>query len=218
MVKEEQKIFLVSHQTINMPAINVSTDPDTIHDPGIVEVIYSISEYPLFTHSDNIKYIFYPHMGWNFGSTFSKTYPQSVSGYGFTDYHIIDDDTYVVTFAAGFDIYYNDFSKRIYNQLTLPVNNSFGIEEEFDMNSNHSSARLYPNPARDYFIIYTDDSFIKEFYYQIFGSNGSLIFSGKTIAGLHNKIDFLKSGVYFVEITKSNGQKNRMLKLIKLLF
>lgn len=215
VVKDEQKTFLCSNQSVEIPTITIITDPDPINDPVTVEITYSISEYQGFSHSDYIDYVFYPHIGWSFGYTFSETYQQSVTGYEFSDYHTIGDDTYVVTFAAGFDIHYGNFSKRIYNQLTIPIQNSFGVEDEYIFNNNNATIWLYPNPANDYFIIYSDDSPLAPIYYQIFDFSGKLIFSGKTEPSLRNKVEFLKPGIYFVEITKSDGQIIGILKLVK---
>jgi len=214
VVKEEQITFLCSDAEVELPWIEITTEPEIFEEPGTIKATYSISEYQDFTHSDYINYVFYPHIGWSFGSTYSKSYPQSQTNFEFSNYHSFGDDAYVITFAAGFDIYFNNFSKRIYNQITLPVGNSLGVYDESILSTN-KSFKIFPNPANDYFIIESIEQSNTTFCYQIFDLSGKLIVSENTQIDIQNDICFLQPGLYIVEIFDLNGQNFDDLKLIK---
>jgi len=212
ILKEEQLTFLCSEMTVELPVITITTEPEIFEEPGVAEAIYNISYYEDFIHSDYINYTFYPHIGWDFGFTFSKSYPQSVSGYEFSNYHSFGDNAHVITFAAGFDIYYNSFSKRIYNQLTLPVGYALGMDE--NPPEDFESFKLLPNPANDYFRIESSNQQLIPVSYQLFDLFGNLIFAGTTQTAFHNDIGFLQTGLYIVEVN-FGSERCGVFKLIK---
>ena len=214
ILKEEQIIFLSSDTAVNIPVIDVTTNPETLEEPGIVEVTYNISAYQDFAHSSNINYVFYPHVGWNYGSSFSKAYPQSSTNFEFSNYHIVGDEDLIVTFAAGFDLYFNNFSKRIYNQLTLAVGNVLGAVNE-NQATGQPEFSLYPNPADDYFSIIFHKQLEDPANYQIFDLHGTQLISGCVVSGSQIDISFLKSGCYLIEICTMHGGYQGFCKLIK---
>jgi len=150
LIKSEEKNILITGMEVTLPSIQISTNDD-FWQTDTVEVTYLINKSATFTTGSTIEYIFYPHIGFEYGEKYQISMPagEQVS---ITREHIINTSTNVFTLGAAFDIHYNNFQKRIVNQLTFSRIDTLAnsINDHF---SATTSIDIYPNPAKNYFTV-----------------------------------------------------------------
>lgn len=115
LIKTEEKIILLTSNELTLPSIQVSVNDDC-WQTGRVTANYNITRTENFTISSTLDYVYYPHVGFDYGSK----YKANINGQSqVSKTNTIASNTNVFTVGAAFNITYNGFKKRIFNQLTL---------------------------------------------------------------------------------------------------
>ncbi|MCF8303506.1 MAG: T9SS type A sorting domain-containing protein [Bacteroidales bacterium] len=200
LIKREDKIILVSKDTLELPGIDISLNQG-FWQTGDLEVDYTIHKSANFTTDAMLDYIYYPHIGFQYGQSFQTTMPPGNPTH-FSAQHAIDQETDVFTVGAAFDIHYNDFQKRVYAQVTQSkIDSAYGFNDHFK----ESTVLLKPNPATDKFLLSVSAKAPisgSGFNYTIFDSRGCCVKQGeRTGWNRPINIESLSPGVYLVRIT-----------------
>lgn len=115
LIKQEEKIILVTNQPITLPSIDIRHNADC-WDTRKLDVTYSIKDKTdLFTYSDVFDCAYYPHIGFDYGL---KDSIQATSDKPLMSHWEIGRDVPVFTIGGAFDLQLGQFKKRIYNQVT----------------------------------------------------------------------------------------------------
>jgi len=212
LIKSEEKNILVTGMEVTLPSIQISTNDD-FWQTDTVEVTYLINKSATFTTGSTIEYIFYPHIGFEYGEKYQISMPagEQVS---ITREHIINTSKNVFTLGAAFDIHYNNFQKRIVNQLTFSRIDTLAnsINDHF---SATTSIDIYPNPAKNYFTVACNRTQTPHFALKIFNAAGILVrHIQKQMWDEPINISNLKPGMYHILITMNNHAPPCMKKLI----
>jgi hypothetical protein len=199
LVKSEEKNILITAAELTLPTIQISTNND-FWQTGSVKVYYQINKSASFTTDPILDYIFYPHVGFDYGQKFQMTMPDQEQ-VNFTSQHVINDNVNVFTVGAAFTISYNSFYKRIFNQLTLSRGNN-GTNGIVKQSSATPLIHVFPNPTTEYLMVASDQTVASPgFDYVIFNTAGLVIQQGKN-TGWNIPIDtrHLTSGMYYIRI------------------
>jgi hypothetical protein len=116
MLKWESVIILTSNKPIVLPEIGLKLNTDDLAKVKNLQVSFDIPKDSIFSYVGDFKYLFSHHIGWNAGEHRNKALDSNNSPFTFTDNYIVPDDCIVLNVAAGIDIKYGKFVKRIYNQ------------------------------------------------------------------------------------------------------
>lgn len=213
-IKQEEKKILLSNEQMPLPAIEIFTNDD-FWETGIVTVTYQVTKKGPFTSSGNLDHVFYPHRGFDYGQKFQTSLPPG-NTFTLTRSYNVSSITDVFTLGAAFDIYFNDFRKRIVNQATFTRPEEASSLAESD----RLSARLtvYPNPAKEYFKVGTSGTGSSGTYdYEIVTPAGTVVQRGSHIDWSASvSTSALKPGIYGVRIRPS-GRQERAVKKIAVL-
>jgi len=202
-VKRETITFLTHEQTIEWPTIAMNVSPEYLSSSGFVNADYHIQGQGMFTTDNLVDHVFYPHTGFEYGNAYQENAVNGLDDFNFSKQFYYGEDVHVITLALGFDIYYGNFAKRIYNQEILlheDINTVVPIVMQEDMFPDLS---IYPNAAKHNFQIAGLPTDITRGLVSIIDLNGNLV---KEINPAHYlksneiKINELKPGVYFVSI------------------
>jgi hypothetical protein len=214
-VKSEEKSILIAAKELALPSIQISIANNNFWQNGYVDVNYQVDQSPDFISGSKLNYIFYPHVGFNYGQKFQRTLVLG-SQLKFTSRHTFDASVNVFTVGASFDITYNSFRKRIVNQLTLSrINNITNIEDK--QLSASPSICIYPNPIMDYFITDFDEA-VKTpcFEYTIFDNLGTVVKQAEhTLWNKPVNINYLVPGIYYIRIIPEGKSIPITKKLMK---
>ncbi len=198
LIKSEEKNILITDHTVTLPTIQITTNSD-FWQTGSVYVNYMINKSPDFTTDPELDYIFYPHVGFNYGQKYQAAMsadPQlNISG---TFY--MDNSVNVFTLGAAFNVSYNSFHKRIVNQATFSrYTNSYGVDEII---SSPLQVQISPNPASKCFNVLCNESIrTSSFDYAIFNNTGILIKNGQKKKWNQSiEISDLNPGAYIIRI------------------
>ena len=208
LIKSEDKSILIANKDISLPAIGIDTNDD-FWQTGWNDVNYTINKSADFTTDSKLDLIFYPHVGFNYGQKFQTTMPAGDQVLISRQYSI-DSNVNVFTLGAAFDIAYDEFRKRIVNQVTFSRANVLAAEK-----SEHNSVLIYPNPASEHiYVINKNSSAILYFNYAIY-NNAGVIVKREDNARWNQSISIssLKTGLYHIIISESN-QKSPIHKKI----
>lgn len=142
LIKSEEKSILITSTEISLPDIHISIN-DNCWQIGLIKATYSIVRTDGFTVSPTLDYVYYPHVGFDYGQKFKA----NINGQDqISKTHPIAGNVDVFTIGAAFDITYGGFKKRIFNQLTLTNKDlNTGIEENIYPDY-HSSVYVFGNP------------------------------------------------------------------------
>ena len=115
LIKSEEKNILITATALPLPTLEIIVNDDC-WETGRVTVGYTIVRTEDFTIGSTLDYVYYPHIGFDYGQKFRA----NISGQNqVTKTHTIASNVGVFTVGAAFDISYKGFKKRIFNQLTL---------------------------------------------------------------------------------------------------
>jgi hypothetical protein len=92
--------------------------------------------------------------------------------------------------------------------LNSYISSTASVDEGF-----FKEGKIYPNPVVTVFSIHGIEGALKEYNIQVFDVLGKQVFQQKEVALNRMDISFLKSGIYFVHVSKK--KQNRILKIIK---
>ena len=198
LIKSEEKNILVSPSKINWPAIEVSLNND-YRTTGQLNVTYNISKGEAFQISNNLDYIYYPHIGFNYGQNFTTPMP-SGNPATFSVQHPFDPSTDVFTVGAAFDVYLNNFHRRIVGETTHYRGEDTG-NFIFQPKSTIRKIQIYPNPAETYIKLWMPNPESSTFSAEIFNNKGELVMiikNNKWNSPLN--ISQLAPGIYYLMI------------------
>ncbi|TLX71056.1 T9SS type A sorting domain-containing protein [Labilibacter sediminis] len=213
LIKQESKSILIAPSGVSMPTIDVGIVNDDPWQDGYVEVDYQLEKSTEFQIGSSMDYIFYPHVGFNYGDSYQKVVTSGNSmSFGAT--HYFNNSVDVITVGAAVDISYQSFEKRIVNQQTISrINNipsSIGTEK-YSVND----VMIYPNPASDN--VYISNAGKNSMNYKLFDGMGKLVMMGKgAVSGTRISLTGLPAGIYFLQVTSLSDMHQTMHKVIKL--
>jgi len=207
LVKEESITILVSENEVNLPDIQITSNPDIFSSPGSISVNFKVINNHIFSLGSEIDYVFYQHNGWEYGEKYSSTmnFIDNVSelNKNFT----ITNESYVVTFSAGFDINYGNFTKRIHSTKTM-IKDGLTFSNLQNEVQHKDMLTIIPNPSKDYISIDESTFSNKTNFdsYSIINSSGALIVFEKPL--IYKKIDVskLKEGMYTLIVKSKLGK------------
>lgn len=213
-IKSEEKDILITTAETELPAIQITTN-DNFWQTGIVEVTYQINKSADFTTDSKLYYIFYPHVGWDYGQKFQMTMPAGEQ-VNVTRQHSINANVDVFTVGAAFDISYNSFRKRIYNQLTFTRSDG-GTGGTAGHLPAEPYISIYPNPATEYLKVSSDETGASStFDYVLYNFAGMVVQQGnKNEWNSPVDISQLRPGIYFVRINYKGRSVPVIEKLLK---
>lgn len=199
LIKREEKNILITDSEVILPAIKISTNTD-FWQTGSVDVNYQVTKSADFITGPNLDYVFYPHVGWNYGQKFETTMPTG-NQVGITGHYTIDNSINAFTLGAAFEISYNTFHKRIVNQSTFSRNNTVNGMDK--LSTSPVTVQVSPNPVTSYFKVTTIQMNASPgFGYTIYNTTGSLVKQEKkTEWNQAVDISSLKPGIYILQIT-----------------
>ncbi|MGD2034509.1 MAG: T9SS type A sorting domain-containing protein [Bacteroidales bacterium] len=199
LVKEEDINCLVTNEPVTLPSIEITTDPGTFSGAGNMSVTFNVTNNPVFSNSGKLEYVFYPHQGWDYGDTLSEAMSFAGDQFELSRDFSVSDLSYVISFAAGFDITYGSFTKRIHASKTL-IREDVNVALQ-DNTIGNKNFIIYPNPSSGYIRIReTDLSENHRYGYKIIDLQGKLILSGQTAANDAVDVQQLDKGYYIVII------------------
>ncbi len=215
LVKSEEKSILITSGQLVLPSVKISIANKDYWKSGFIDVNYRIDKPSVFSASSRLDYIYYPHVGFNYGEKFQWTMPGG-DQVDFSSRHSFDAAVNVITVGAGFNVTYNGFRKRIVNQLTLSRINS--ISNRADQPAlTPPIIRIYPNPVQDHFIVAFDQEVAPtNFTYTLINCMGVIVKHQETVhSNQPTNINELKPGIYYIRIALGGLSEVRTYKLVK---
>ena len=215
LVKSEEKSILITTKELVMPSIQISIANPNFWQDGRVDVKYQVTKSPDFKSSSRIDYIFYPNTGPGAGNTYQLTLPAN-DQFSFTSHHALSSVVDIFTVGAAFDVTYNNFTKRIVNQLTISRINEIvtSVGESVPVTS---SLHIYPNPTKDYFKVDFDKTISSPWFnYTIMNNMGTIVKHVEKV-GQNQPIDVndLLPGIYYIHIALIGESVPITRKMIK---
>ncbi|MCB0548862.1 MAG: hypothetical protein KDD19_14880 [Phaeodactylibacter sp.] len=215
LVKSEEKNILITGREVALPSIEINITNDNFWQSGSVEVNYHIEHSPDFTPGADLDYIFYPHVGFNYGQRFERPLPTE-GPVDFATQHYLAPNVNIFTVGAAFDITYNSFRKRIVNQLTLSRINTLvnGAGPHWGMTS---AIRVAPNPAGEHFTMTWDGPpGVANPDYTLYDARGVAVQEGNRVAwGRPVSIHSLEPGIYYIRINLEGKPLPFVQRLVK---
>ncbi|MEI7980081.1 MAG: T9SS type A sorting domain-containing protein [Bacteroidota bacterium] len=216
LVKQEEKSILMVTEELVLPAIRITIANPDFWQNGYVNVDYQINKSPVFNSGSRLDYIFYPHVGFDYGFPFQLTLPAG-DQMNFTSHHALAANVNVFTVGAAFDVTFGSFSKRIVNQMTLSRINE--IENSADGSSPvTSSIRIYPDPTREYFTVTFPETMASTWFtYTILNNLGVAVQHGEKV-GRDQPVDVktFQPGIYYIRLVPAGEHLAVTRKIIKL--
>jgi hypothetical protein len=214
LIKDESISILLAPESFKLPVISISIEPGNYWAAGNIRATYQITHNPFFAIDGNFYNVFYPHIGFEYGSPFTQLIQGNPIDYVSTQNYYINNQVNILTLAGGFDIYYGDFKKRIYNQVTLERNPLTSVQNPTNI---YPVVKVIPNPSSSMITIsgeFWDTN--SQILYQVFTAEGSPIMSG-ILSDQSDQIDISRfsQGIYFLTCHNSRSE-NHTLKFIKL--
>ncbi len=214
LVKTEEKNILITGREVVLPTIGISITDEDFWQGGQVEVNYQVNHSPDFVSGTELQYIFYPHVGFNYGQQFQRPLPDGPLE--FSSQHYVAPNVDVFTVGAAFDVTYNSFTRRIVNQLTLSRINDL-VNSAGGESSSMPSFRIIPNPAKDHFML-APEGYAQSFVsgYTIYSLTGIVVQQGGQMEWNQPvQISHLKPGIYFLRLEVEGLPRPLIRKVIK---
>ncbi len=202
LIKIEDKNILVSKTALTIPAIEVEITNEDFWDSGQATVSYHVTKSSDFEYSEELRHIYYPHIGFSYGEKYSATIP-SDNEFEITATHSIGNNVDVITLGASFDVSFGNFTKRIVSEVT-EVRTKKDISIYAKNVLENGRLRIYPNPTNGTFNIFLDHNTEQNTLVNIFNSQGTCIYSSymkfnNTPLSI-NSLEGKASGVYYLTI------------------
>ncbi|MFA5817020.1 MAG: T9SS type A sorting domain-containing protein [Bacteroidales bacterium] len=215
LVKSEEKSILITAKELALPTIHISIANNNFWQSGYVDVNYQIDKSSVFTTSSRLDYIFYPHVGFNYGEKFQRTLPGD-ERVNFASHHAFNANVNVFTVGAAFDVTYNSFRKRIVNQLTLSRINDVTNSVDEPLSAT-TSMRIYPNPIKEYFKVAFDETVTTPWFNYTIMNNMGIVVTHAEKAERYQPINVntLIPGIYYIRIVLAGQSVPIAKKLIK---
>lgn len=204
LIKTEEKSILITATELTLPTLQLSVNSNC-WQTNQVNVTYKVTKSTDFTVSPTFDYVYYPHIGFDYGQKFSSIIGNQnqveISGR-----HSISGNIDVFTVGAAFNIYYNGFQKRIFNQMTISRHDlSTGVEENTFVESSLAIRILGdPHSGSLTLVSYAD---LQLSHVEVVGINGQVIAAYCAESSrLELPVGTLAKGLYLVRAYDMEGR------------
>lgn len=204
LIKTEEKSILITATELTLPTLQLSVNSNC-WQTNQVNVTYKVTKSTDFTVSPTFDYVYYPHIGFDYGQKFSSIIGNQnqveISGR-----HSISGNIDVFTVGAAFNIYYNGFQKRIFNQMTISRHDlSTGVEENIFVESSLAIRILGdPHSGSLTLVSYAD---LQLSHVEVVGINGQVIAAYRAESSrLELPVGTLAKGLYLVRTYDMEGR------------
>mgnify|MGYP000042168084 FL=1 len=204
LIKTEEKSILITATELTLPTLQLSVNSNC-WQTNQVNVTYKVTKSTDFTVSPTFDYVYYPHIGFDYGQKFSSIIGNQnqveISGR-----HSISGNIDVFTVGAAFNIYYNGFQKRIFNQMTISRHDlSTGVEENTFVESSLAIRILGdPHSGSLTLVSYAD---LQLSHVEVVGINGQVIAAYRAESSrLELPVRTLAKGLYLVRAYDMEGR------------
>lgn len=204
LIKTEEKSILITATELTLPTLQLSVNSNC-WQTNQVNVTYKVTKSTDFTVSPTFDYVYYPHIGFDYGQKFSSIIGNQnqveISGR-----HSISGNIDVFTVGAAFNIYYNGFQKRIFNQMTISRHDlSTGVEENTFVESSLAIRILGdPHSGSLTLVSYAD---LQLSHVEVVGINGQVIAAYRAESSrLELPVGTLAKGLYLVRAYDMEGR------------
>ena len=204
LIKTEEKSILITATELTLPTLQLSVNSNC-WQTNQVNVTYKVTKSTDFTVSPTFDYVYYPHIGFDYGQKFSSIIGNQnqveISGR-----HSISGNIDVFTVGAAFNIYYNGFQKRIFNQMTISRHDlSTGVEENTFVESSLAIRILGdPHSGSLTLVSYAD---LQLSHVEVVGINGQVIAAYRAERSrLELPVGTLAKGLYLVRAYDMEGR------------
>jgi len=116
LLKWESVIVLTSNQPVKLPEIGLTLNADNLDKVKNFVVRIDFQKDSVFSFDKNLRLLFSHHVGWNPGEHRTIVINPGLQTFSFNENYVIPDESLLLNVAAGLDIKYGKFVKRIYNQ------------------------------------------------------------------------------------------------------
>lgn len=204
LIKTEEKSILITATELTLPTLQLSVNSNC-WQTNQVNVTYKVTKSTDFTVSPTFDYVYYPHIGFDYGQKFSSIIGNQnqveISGR-----HSISGNIDVFTVGAAFNIYYNGFQKRIFNQMTISRHDlNTGVEENTFVESSLAIRILGdPHSGSLTLVSYAD---LQLSHVEVVGINGQVIAAYRAESSrLELPVGTLAKGLYLVRAYDMEGR------------
>jgi hypothetical protein len=212
LVKSEEKSILFTSIAIELPSIDIYIVNQNFWDVGFIEVRYEVRMSDITEPGTDLDYIFYPHIGFTYGSAFSRPMAGD-EDFSFTRLHTIGSNVNAITVGAAFDVVHGDFSKRIVNEKT--VTRWDEVTTHTGEDQGQAALVLYPNPARETVRLLRSEILTGPVHYAWMDVSGKIVGCGTLFEGQGGlDVSTLAPGIYFLQLRAADGTvySSRLLK------
>jgi hypothetical protein len=205
LLKRESLKVLGSLNEVELPEITINVSPEPEKGDNNVYAEYSVSNNGPLEIDYELDYVFYTHMGWEYGYAGTTVLNSEIPVLSQT--FDLPSGADVVTVAAGLDAVYGNFVKRLTNQKIFILGDTTVIHEPDYINIPVMATRMqlvYPNPANDYITVSNNNHELIE--YCITDISGQIIENKKFY--MTNTIDIrsLQAGFYIIAFRNNTGR------------
>jgi len=212
LVKSEEKSVLLSPGELSLPSIEVNITNEDYWETGFVNVQYQINKGTDFSTGSQLEYVYYPHIGFDYGLSFAWTMPdqQEVS---FSTSHQIGANVDVFTVGGAIDASFGNFHKRIVEELNL--SNLGEISPVPILPDPDLAFDIFPNPVSGYFSFKFRQP-MENGSFSVFNSLGKTAIPWRPV---HNKqnidVAFLAPGIYYIHLRLPGFSGPLVKKIVK---
>jgi len=153
IIKQELKSILIVNEELDLPQIEVAILNEDFWSEGMINVEYSVYNNPDFNVTSQLRHIFYPHIGFDFGSQYQMAMPAGDT-FAVTRSYSIPPNADAITVGASFDAEYQGFEKRIVGERILSKADS--IVTAVHSIAPREELSISPNPASKVIRIQSD--------------------------------------------------------------
>ena len=204
LIKTEEKSILITATELTLPTLQLSVNSNC-WQTNQVNVTYKVTKSTDFTVSPTFDYVYYPHIGFDYGQKFSSIIGNQnqveISGR-----HSISGNIDVFTVGAAFNIYYNGFQKRIFNQMTISRHDLSTVVEENAFVESSLAIRILGDPHSGSLTLvsYAD---LQLSHVEVVGINGQVIAAYRAESSrLELPVGTLAKGLYLVRAYDMEGR------------
>jgi hypothetical protein len=116
VLKTENIVCLCSQTQPVLPTLDLTATLANLNDSSVCPIQITVQNNTSFTIKNNeVKYVFYPHIGWDPGVERTRTLSFSGGIASFSDSYSVSSQSKVLSISAGITIQYGQFEKRLYD-------------------------------------------------------------------------------------------------------
>ncbi len=119
LMKWESVMILTTKNEIVLPTIELAFNTDDLEKVKSLVTTFTVKNDTIFKLDNKFKYVYAPHQGWDAPIMKTKEIETGKPEVSFSEVYEFPGNCRVLNVAAGIDIKYGKFVKRIYNQKLL---------------------------------------------------------------------------------------------------